>query len=251
MTSSTTSITPEQAAAARRDAKARAERERRAKIAAAREAVETAGIFSRMDGSKILVKVPLAGNAEMTEDRELSTEQRDRAATYKAGHGGLTGNALARYIMTGETARQQVEAARQDRQRVERADRQRSNVTRSADPAATDVAQRARAFAGVKSAFLPKEGRGFLDAFTVSLTQIEESGVDAVKVRRGNAQGVEGALEEVTISKGALVAFAQGAEMDEADKKDVRVKLSGLGKGTVLWGRKLAAFIAVRAEEAR
>jgi hypothetical protein len=245
MTSSTPTapISADQKKAAR-EAKAAQERARRAAISAAKETVEKAGIFVRMNGSKIVVQPRGEDDSPAGEEVTLDAEQRDRAATAKQTHGGLSGKALATFILTGASGREQVQAARQQAAVRERQDRSRANVTRSADPAATEVSQKAKEFAGVKSAFLPKEGRQFLDGFTVTV-----NGSD-VSVRRGDTQGVEGALEEAVLAGDALRAFAKGEDLDADAKKEVRVKLTGLGKGTVLWGRKLAAFIAVKAADA-
>lgn len=237
-------LTKEQKDEARREARAATERARRAAIAAAKTALEHAGLFVKLDGTRIVMKDPRTEDgAEVT----LDTEQRDRAATVRQTHGGLGGKSLGIYVLTGQSGREQVAVARNQQRAADAEGRERTNVTRSQDPAATEVAQKAKAFAGVKSAFLPKEGRQFLDGFTVTLTGNDKS---TIKVRRGNAQGIEGALEEAVIEQADLVVFAKGEELEAEAKKALRAQLAGLGKGTVLWGRKLAAFIAVRAEDA-
>jgi hypothetical protein len=215
------------------------ERERRAKIASAKTALEATEAEFKAKGSTFVVK---------TDDGEveLSTEQRDRAAVALQTHGGLRKTALLTFILTGQTGRQQVEAARAEARENERRESQRQNVTRSADPAATDIAQKAKELAGVKSAFLPKEGRAFLNGFTVSV-----SGAN-VLVKRPNAQGVEGALEEFEAPLAEVVKYAKGGDGLETDRKTaLRKQLSGLSKDTDLWGRKLAALIAVRGAEVK
>jgi hypothetical protein len=239
-----TTLTTEQAAAARKAAKAQQEKARRAAIATAKAHLEAHDLLVRLDGTKLVMK-------DLREDPAaevvLDSEQRDRAATAKSTHGGLSGKSLSIYVLTGQSSKEQIAAAKLADGAAKKAENQRANVTRSQDPAATEIAQKAKAFAGVKSAFLPKEGRSFLDGFTVTVS----SGTSAISVKRGNAQGVEGALEEASLELDDLVKFAKGEELEADAKKAVRTALTGLGKGTVLWGRKLAALIAVRAEDAQ
>lgn len=239
----TTTLTPDEAKAARADAKAKQEKARRASIATAKAHLENHGLLVRLDGTKIVMKDPREDTT--TEEVVLDTEQRDRAATAGKTHGGLSGKSLAVYVLTGQSSKEQIAAAKKADAAAAKTENQRANVTRSADPAATEIAQRAREFAGVKSAFLPKEGRAFIDGFTVTV----DKGV--VSVKRPGAQGIEGAAEEGQLGLADLKKFAKGEELDADAKKAIRQTLSGLGKGTVLWGRKLAALLVVRAEDAK
>lgn len=211
-----TALTPEEKAAARRETKAAAERDRRAQIAAAKKALERAGLSA---------------------DTELTKEQRERAATYENGHAGLSGKSLEVYIMTGQTGREQTEAARAEAAEEERSERTRSNITRSADPEASELAAKAKGLAeDVKSAFLPKDAREFLDVFSVTKRG------QKITVKRDKVTIVEGASEEAVFERAALEGFSIGANKD----KDVRGQLAGLGKGTRLWGRKLGLMILAK-----
>lgn len=213
MASSTPTLTPEQQAEARREAKAQKERDRRAAIKAAQDALEKAGL---------------------SRDTELTKEQRDRAAVSGTEKGGLRNAALAAWIMDGKTSTEQVEEAKTARKAAEKEDRTRANVTRSADPEAASLAAEAKSLApDVKSAFLPKDAREFLDLF-----KVERALPTTVTISR-----TDSGAESITINVKQLEAFAKKGEKDT----DVRKALSAIGKGSRLWGRKLGLMaLAVR-----
>lgn len=208
-------ITPEQSAAARTQ-RAEKERIRRAEIKAAKEAMKV---------------------AKMDPKAELTTEQRKRAANYKDGHAGLSGDALARYILDGTNSVDQVKAAREERAAEQKASGTATRVRTHADPEAAELAVKAKALAPeVKSAFLPKDAREAIDLFSVKASGTK------ILIKRSGAQGVEGALEQATFERAALEAFAMGGQKDG----DVRKILAQLGKGTRLWGRKLGLMLLAR-----
>lgn len=219
----TAAIDPATAAAARAGAvqptKAEKERARRETIKRAKEAVAKAGLPA---------------------DTKLDLDQRKRAADAAEKKAGLSGKALATWILEGKTTGEQVQEARAERSKAERAERQRSNLTRSTDPEAAELAQAAKALApDVKSSFLPKEGRQFLDEL----------------LPRGGGAGAAGLLsrvvateegeETVTITQAALRRHSVENEKDQ----EVRAHLTALGKGTKLWGRKLGLFILAKIDQ--
>lgn len=210
MATATTTLSPDQQADARREAKAAKERERRAAIKRAQDALEKAGL---------------------AKDTTLTKEQRDRAASSAKEKGGLTGKALERWIMEGKSSTEQVEEGKAARKAAEREQRTRENVTRSADPEASGLAVEAKALApDVKSAFLPKDAREFLDIFKVEL-----NGDTDLTVSRTDKDGPE----PVELTVKALEKFARKGEKDA----DVRKALSAVGKGSRLWGRKLGLMV--------
>lgn len=231
----TPTITPEQR---NRAAK---EKQRRERIKKAGEALEATGAAFEKKGSTFLVTV-----GEDGERVELTPEQRDRAGSWPEQKGGLRKKALLTWILEGKGSGEVAAEARQKRQSE---DRIAKNVTRSADPAASELAGKAKEFAGVRSAFLPKEGRQFLNLFTV---QPSKPTGEEIHVKRAGLQGVEGGLEEAVFPSVALRAFAQGKDVEPETKKAIRAQLTGIGKDTqpALWGRKLAAYICVRAQDA-
>ena len=192
-------------------ARAAKEKERRAAIKAAKEALVKAGL---------------------PEDTKLDPEQRRRAAGHilNGEKGGLTGKALATYITDGTGTGAQVAKAREEQAAQQKAERQRTNATRSSDPEATELAQKAKALAPeVKSAFLPKDAREFIDKFEQRKTG------QHIVVKRTDVKDAE----EVSIKRADLRKFAQEGEKDT----DVRAALATLGKDSRLWGRKLGLFI--------
>lgn len=220
-------LTQEQKDAARQTAKANKAKQARAEKAAALSALEKAKLETRHTTKNLTIEVKV-GEEFVT----LTPEQKKRAATHTAGHAGLMGNALATYILEGKNANAQSADARQAEKAGKKADKERKNLSRSNDPAATELAQKAAALApDVRSAFLPKDAREMLNVFTV-----KADGPKTVSVTRKGADTVEFARE-------ALEGFAIGGSRD----KDVRKQLAGLAKDTRLWGRKLALMILVRA----
>lgn len=208
-------ITPEQSTAARQAARAKkadAEKVRREKIKSAKEAVAKA-------------KLPV--------DTNLSAEQRDRAAASAQEKPGLSGKALATWILEGQALAEQTEAAKTSAAAEKAEARTRQNITRSADPEAAELAKAAKALApDVKSAFLPKDAREFLDLFkvmvdgqTLAVCRTDKNAPEDVAIKRADLRklGVDGVKGE--------------------DVKDVRAALSAVGKGSRLWGRKLALMI--------
>lgn len=205
-------LTPQQQEAAR-EAKAAKERQRRADLKTAKAQLEKAGLDP---------------------ETKLDAGQRKRAVESKVNHAGLSGRSLAKFILEGKTVAEQIEDGRAEQAAVNREERTRANTTSSKDPEASEIAAAAKKLApDVKSSFLPKEGREFLDLFTVTAEG------QTITVKRSGAQGLEGALEEAAIKRADLRKFAIDGEKD----KDVRAVLSGLGKGTRLWGRKLGLMI--------
>lgn len=205
-------LTAEQKDQARKAAKAEAERKRRADLKVMQAQLDKAGIS----------------------DQALDAEQKKRAVASAETKKGLTGKALATFILEGKDGKAQVEAAKAAKQAEKKAEKTRQNVTRSADPEATQLAADAKALApDVRSAFLPKDAREFLDRFNV----IREG--QSVTVTRTDADA------EVTFKTAQLRRFAEQGEKNG----EVRAGLSTLAKDTRLWGRKLALFVAVKAAE--
>jgi hypothetical protein len=193
----------------RKKARASAEKARREQIKAAKDALE---------------------RASLPADTQLSADQRKRAADPKKK--GLTGKSLADWILEGKTPDESIQAARQEQKAAARAERTRENVTRSADPEASTLAVEAKSLAPeVKSAFLPKDAREFLDKFEVVL----KGDTDIVIRRTDGIKNAEGEQLEVELSVKALEKFARKGEKIA----EVRTALSTVGKDSRLWGRKL------------
>jgi hypothetical protein len=206
-----TSVTPEQ----KRQAAAASRAE---KVQAGKDALEKAG---------------------MDPDTELDLDQRKRAAEAAEKKPGLSGKALQEYILNGKTLGQQegdAKATRESRERKASSEtRSRANVTRSKDPEATELAAAAKALAPeVKSAFLPKDARAFIDE-----VQGKRKAADLLS---REVEGEDGKKETVSISQAALRKFAIDGEKDQA----VRAHLTALGSGTRLWGRKLGLMILAK-----
>lgn len=175
---------------------------------------------------------------EESMDKNLTDEQKERAERAAEEKAGLSGNALAAWITEGKDGKTQVEEAQASSQAEKAETRTRANITRSADPEAAQLAKDAAALAPeVRSAFLPKDAREFLDLMT-----IEVIGDAKVKVARSGAEVPEGALDEIELTVHALREFGIKGEKD----KETRAKLAGIGKGSRLWGRKLALMILAR-----
>jgi hypothetical protein len=139
----------------------------------------------------------------------------------------LTGKSLADWILEGKTPDDTIQAARAEQKAAARAERTRENVTRSADPEASTLAVEAKSLAPeVKSAFLPKDAREFLDKFEVTL-----QGDTDLTIARKDADGIE----PVELSVKNLEKFARKGEKIA----EVRTALSAIGKDSRLWGRKL------------
>jgi hypothetical protein len=188
----------------RKAARAAAEKKRRDQIKAAKESLERAGLAA---------------------DTKLDADQRKRAADPKKK--GLTGKSLADWILEGKTPDDTIQAARAEQKAAARAERTRENVTRSADPEASTLAVEAKSLAPeVKSAFLPKDAREFLDKFEVTL-----QGDTDLTIARKDADGIE----PVELSVKNLEKFARKGEKIA----EVRTALSAIGKDSRLWGRKL------------
>lgn len=204
MADSTTTITPDQQEAARKEARAATERTRRATA----KALEKAGIEQKPS--------------------ELTADQKGRAATALEEKPGLGQTALATWILEGKGTSEVVKEAQAARETAKKAETTRTNITRSADPDAAELAAAAKALApDVRSAFLPKDAREFIDLFT----QVKEG--QSITVSR-----VDGDTE-VTFKRVDLRKFAAAGEKD----KEIRGMLALLGKGTRLWGRKLGLMV--------
>lgn len=203
MEAATAGLTKDQQDAARKAAKAEKERQRKAEIKAAKGALEKAGIDP---------------------ETKLDADQRKRALNAPAG---LTGKALGIFILEGKGTREQEAEAKAARETAQ-AKKDGRSARRSKDPEAADLAEAAKALAPeIKSSFLPKEGRQFLDLL---------KGREAKEL-------LEGALpEEKDLPMARLRRFAVEGEKDA----EVRAFIKELGKGTQLWGRKLGLFIIAR-----
>jgi hypothetical protein len=206
--------------------KAEKERQRKATIKAAKDALVKAGL-----------------DPEAT---KLDLDQRKRAAESAEKKAGLAGKALATYILEGKGTAEQVNDAKAERQKADRQEAQRQNLTRSTDPEAAELAQAAAAIVSVgpkpvRSAFLPKEGRQFLD---VILPQTGDLGALGL-LERLEKNEETGAQEAVKVTQAALRGFTVDADGD----KEVRKHLTALRGETILWGRKLGAFIMARIEQ--
>jgi len=199
----TPALTPEQ----QREARAAAEKNRREKMKVIDAAMEKAERPERY--------------------KDLDKDQRERAAVAAKQKAGLRGKALATWILEGKNGSAQVQEAHAQQEAAARQERTRQNVTRSADPEAAQLAVEAKGLApDVKSAFLPKDAREFIDIFEVELTSPQ-----AVLIRRKD----DPEREPVTLAVRALEKFAKDGEKDA----DVRKALTAVGKGSRLWGRKL------------
>jgi hypothetical protein len=219
----------------RKQQKAEADKKRRALIKAVDKALETARLHR--NGEDFIV----VQNGEETElplatYTDLDKEQRERAATYTAGHGGLVGKSLATYILEGKTGRQQEAEGEQNRRAEARAAKRQKGERKAKDPDAAALAHRAQDIAremGLKSAYLVKEAREVLDGFTVE----PNNGDVVVTPLNGDPR---------TLPLQALEAAASGKKEDEA--ASVRKDLRELASGTGVYARKLACFLlAVRA----
>lgn len=229
-------ISAEAKAEARAEAKRQAERRRRATILAAAEACKAAGVYDEtasVEGKKVFV-FPLGTPPAPGNGVELSPDQRERAATYRAGHAGLTGQSLAIYILEGKTLNEQVAAARAAEARPARGERQGRTPK---DPEGTALAAKAKALApDLKSKFRGYEGREILDLF-----KIEDAGDGAIRITRTDRDGDDSTV----LPRESIEAFSIGGAKDPV----VRKAFVDLGSGTRLWGRKLGLFILVRFAE--
>jgi hypothetical protein len=206
----TTTLTPEQKKAAR----AEKERERRENIKLAKAALERAGMDPEM---------------------KLDADQRERAVYAEEKKKGLRGKALMAFILDGKTVDDQVKDAQVKTAAQKASAKAAKNVTRASDPDATKLAQDAKALApDVKSAFLPKDARCFLDEFKASA-----KGQNVTVVR------TTGEKAERVFVRDHLRAFGvDGPTGIEAElSKAIRADLAALGRDTRLWGRKLALMI--------
>lgn len=229
-------LTDDQKADAKAEAKKAAAKLARAEVAAAKEALDKANLaYTHKKGTLTI---------DVVDNGPLTPEQRKRAATYTAGHGGLAGKALALFILEGKTLKEQTADAQAAKTAAKKAEKARVNLTRSNDPEAKALAEQAAALVpDVVSTFRPKNARELLDTFTVAMKGA------IVVIGRENAQGVEGALEAVDIEVGTLEAFVKAQPMDDEVKRATRKQISGLAKGTGLWGRKLAALLLAKAAQ--
>lgn len=204
-------ITPEQKAAA---AKASATKAEKAEKERARKAV-----------LKALDRAEFEGDAPAYKD--LDEAQRRRAAMAKDGLGG---SALATFILTGKSTREQTEEAKRRREAKESAEGGKTRRTRaSKDPEAAALATAALALARgakapLKSGFRAAQARQFLE-MKGSVDPIEFLGAPEAVVRR----------------------FVDEGAVDDATT-ELRAKIRELTAGTRLWGRKFAAF-AVAAKD--
>lgn len=233
MTKTADTITADDKAKARQ-AKAAKDKERRAVVAAAKQALEAANI--EFENAPKSLTITIFHKGQRT---ELSPEQKQRAATYTAGHGGLKGAALAAYILDGKTVKEQIADANAANAQAKKAEKQRQNLTRSNDPEAKELADKAAALVpDVVSTFRPKNAREHLDTFNVAL----DEGIVAV--------GRKGADVGVLIDAAQLAQFVAGPNGTLADdeRKLVRKAIAELAKDTGLWGRKLAALTLARVQ---
>lgn len=198
-------ITPEQKAAAAKEQRAAKEKERRAAIKRAGDALEKAGL---------------------PRDTQLTADQRKRAADSGTEKPGLAKKALATWILEGQGLGEQAEAAKAANTAKTAEEKTRQNVTRSQDPEAAELAVNAKKLAPeVKSAFLPKDAREFIDDFTAT-----KAG-QKVTIKRGDVT--------VELKTADLRKFGVDGEKDP----EVRKCLAEVGRGSRLWGRKLALMV--------
>lgn len=169
--------------------------------------------------------------AELDPETQLDEEQRKRAFESATKKAGLGKKALAVFILEGKDGAAQNKEVAEKQAAAKKAAKTRSNITKSGDPEASKLAVDAKALAPeVKSAFLPKDARVFLDTF-----KVVKKGQKITVTRKG--------VDPVEFKTAALTAFSRKGDKD----KDVRAALSTLGHGTRLWGRKLGLMILVAA----
>ncbi|HEX7088687.1 MAG TPA: hypothetical protein VF192_01045 [Longimicrobiales bacterium] len=167
---------------------------------------------------------------------KLTPEQRARALNHPDG---ITGKALANYILEGKTLADQIKEGQAEQQAKKAEQRTRQNITRSQDPEAAELAKAAAALApDVKSAFLPKDARCFLDDI-LDGKKVAALLERKVEVQVGEGDDAKTETQTVKITLKQLEAFGVGGEKD----KEVRAHLAALGHGTRLWGRKLALMM--------
>jgi hypothetical protein len=145
-------------------------------------------------------------------ERHLIAEERDRAAAKARKDAEAAGKTSSTTEGNGQPA-----------------------ARRSKDQEAKDLGVKAKALAGVKSPYSPKEGRQFLDGYKTV-------------VRNGKVTVTHGESKE-TLELEHVEGFAKGSLSSEEDKKLVAAAMRVLGKDTDLWGRKLASFIVVAAKK--
>lgn len=214
-------LTPEQKTAARKEAKRKADRDRLARIKKIDDICQTVDFGDR--GSLLYA--------------DLDADQRKRALELDK-YPGLGASAKGTFILTGMGIRNQVAVARQAAKNTPSASpgSVRSSPRTPKDPEAAALVAKAMELITdeetgekiLKSAFLPKDAREFLDEFTV---EKPDGSVIITSRKRENLR--------VEFSRAALEAFAIAKEK----KPEVRQDLVRLGNGTRLWGGKLAVFI--------
>jgi hypothetical protein len=229
MSEQTITTSQEEKSAARREAKAAAERKRAANIKVINAACEAADF----------------GDSGAFTYRELTPEQRERALAYQE-HPGISKVALGEFILTGKTLHAQQDEAHQAAKAKDKADKkQRAADARAArppsprvhgDPAAKALADAATALITdeetgkriLKTAILPRDAREFINTIKVE----KPSGTDIIVVRRADGVTAEFVRQE-------LERHVIGREKNP----EVRVKLSLFSDGQRLWGSKLGLFI--------
>lgn len=212
-------ITPEQKNEARKEAKRQADRDRRAAI-------------KKVD--EVATKADFGSHGQMLYG-DLNADQRKRALDADK-HAGLGAKALGDFILTGMGLRDQQAVAKTGAARQKAAAKTESRVRTAKDPEASALVVKAVAIITdeetgekiLKSAFLPKDAREFLDEFEVTKP---DSSIIITSRRRADLR--------VEFNRAELEAFAISKEK----LPGVRKNLATLGSGTRLWGGKLAVFI--------
>lgn len=207
-----------------------------------------------------------AEKAGMDPDTKLTPDQRRRAAAHARGEENktLSGEKLAQWILQGDRTPADAKAELEQLDKRVRqsghtgADKKRAKALaeeagvdvpawagggkggasknggqrRARDPEAADLAKAAAARAPeVKSAFLPKDARSFIDE-VLGGRKAEDLLVGALPAKEEGDEGRDLDLPQ-------LEKFAVKGEKDA----EVRAFLRDLGKGTRLWGRKLGLFM--------
>lgn len=217
-----TSITPEQKLEARKEAKRQADRDRRAAV-------------KRIDD--VAMKADFGSRGQLLYG-DLDADQRKRALDADK-HSGLGAKALGDFILTGMGLRDQQAVAKAGaaREKVAKKTEKTTKTEKTAkDPEASVLVAKAVAIITdeetgeriLKSAFLPKDAREFLDEFEVTKP---DSSIIITSRRRADLK--------VEFKRAELEAFAISKEK----LPEVRKNLTMLSSGTRLWGGKLAVFI--------
>lgn len=191
---------------------------------------ESAAEEQRKRREFLAIKTALV-KAGLPEDQRLTAAQQERAAEASVSHTGLTGKSLAVFILEGDTIRDQVRASKRAAKKAAAKKHTESVIGRSTDPEATAIARAAKAMAPlVRSNFLPKDAREFLDKYSLRLR------AGSLTIARTDGTG----LEE-TFDRQSLELFATAG----AKNKHIRRQLADVSRDSRLWGRKLALIALV------